>query len=129
MASDKSGNAMDRYPDRLQRLLQVLRGRPAIAASIAVLVAAALLKPLLDAAARDYLPPFITFYPAVVLIRLLGGTRAGLASLGGALVIGCYFWIPPYISFKFDGLGSLYSVICFAVFGGMISVTLGLMRE
>jgi two-component sensor histidine kinase len=120
---------MDRYPDRLQRLLEVLRGRAAIAASIVVLVAAALLKPLLDAAAGDYLPPFITFYPAVVLISLIGGTRAGLVALAAALVVSCYFWIPPYNSFKIDGLGSLYSVIIFAVFGGLISVTLGLMRE
>lgn len=120
---------MARYLDRLQRLLPLLHGRAAAATSVLVFVAAALLKPLLDVAAGDYLPPFITFYPAVVLISLTGGMRLGLIAVAAAVVISSYFWIPPYHSVKILGLVSRYSVVIFAIFGALIATIVGLTRE
>jgi two-component sensor histidine kinase len=115
--------------DQLQRILLLLQGRAATIASVLVFVAAWLLKPLLDAAAGDYLPPFITFYPAVVLISLISGTRFGLVAVAAALVVSSYFWISPYRSFELVGLRSLYSVVTFGIFGALISAIVGVTRE
>ncbi|HEY7689966.1 MAG TPA: HWE histidine kinase domain-containing protein [Dongiaceae bacterium] len=115
--------------DRLQRFVLLLQGRAPTAASVLVFIAAALLKPLLDAGAGAYLPPFITFYPAVVLISLISGPRLGLIAVAAALAVSTYFWISPYHGFALVDLASLYSVITFAVFGALISAIGGVARQ
>jgi len=119
---------MGHYLDQLQRGLLLLRGRAALATSLLVFLAAGILKPLLDAAAGDYLPPFVTFYPAVVVISLISGRRLGFIAVAAAVVISWYFWIPPYHSFKVLALGPLLGIVTFAIFGALLSVIAGVTR-
>jgi two-component sensor histidine kinase len=119
---------MIRYLDRLQRVLPRPGGPAAIAAGVAVFVAAALLKVALDTAAGDNMPPFITFYPAVVLISLISGTRVGLITVAMALAVSWYFWIVPYRSFDVVGLVFFYSIVTFAFFGALVSAIVGVTR-
>jgi two-component sensor histidine kinase len=120
---------MIRYLDRLQRVLPGPGGPAAIAAGVAVFAAAALLKVALDTAAGDNMPPFITFYPAIVLISLISGTRLGLISVAASLVVSSYFWIFPYGSFDIAGPVAVYSVVTFAFFGVLVSAIVGVTRE
>lgn len=120
---------MVRYLDRLQRMLPRPGSTAAIAAGVVVFAAAAFLKVVLDAAAGDIIPPFITFYPAVVLVSLISGTRLGLISVAAALAVSWYFWIVPYGSFDIVDLVSFYAIVTFAIFGVLVSAIVGVTRE
>ena len=120
---------MVRYFDRLQRVLPRPGSPAAIAAGVAVFVLAVLLKMALDAAAGDNMPPFITFYPALVLISLISGTWLSLIGVAAALVLSWYFWFPPYGSFDIAGPVSLSSLITFAISGALVSAIVGVTRE
>ena len=43
----------------------------------------------------EYLPPFLTFYPAVMIVSLVGGLRCGLVALAVALGLASAFILPP----------------------------------
>jgi two-component sensor histidine kinase len=75
------------------------------------------------------MPPFITFYPAIVLISLISGTRIGLISVAAALAVSSYFWIFPYGNFDIAGSVSIYSIVTFALFGALVSAIVGVTRE
>jgi two-component sensor histidine kinase len=83
-----------------ERRLPALGSWQAYWAAGAVLAGCGVLKPGLDALAGQVLPPFITFYPAVMFVSLLAGPRPGFIAAVLSLLIAWYFWIAPYDSFK-----------------------------
>jgi len=115
--------------DRLHRLLLLLRGRGGAVASALIFLIATLLKPLLDVTANDHLPPFITYYPAIVLVSLVSGMQTGVWAVAAAVAISAYFWIFPYYTFETQTISALLSIIVFAVFGILIAATVGLTRD
>jgi two-component sensor histidine kinase len=114
---------------RLQRVLPRPGSLAAMATGVAIFAAAALCKVALDRVADDNMPPFITFYPAVVLISLTSGTRVGLIAVAVALALSWYFWIVPFGSFDIVDWVSFYTIVTFAVFGGLVSAIVGVTRE
>ena len=54
-------------------------------------------------------PPFITYYPAIILAALLGGLGPGVASLVLSSLLAWYFFLPPFGSWEleWDGLFTL----------------------
>jgi PAS domain S-box-containing protein len=59
--------------------------------------------------------PFITFYPAVILAALLGGTESGLVALMLAALSAWCFFVPPGFSSRFEELGLPNPMILFAL--------------
>ena len=72
--------------------------------------------------------PFITFFPAVLVSSVWGGTRSGLTALVLTIIIAGVGWIEPE-----GGLGltimSGASVAAFAVFGGSVVLVAELLRS
>ena len=72
--------------------------------------------------------PFITFFPAVLVSSVWGGTRSGLTALVLTIIIAGVGWIEPG-----GGLGltimSGASVAAFAVFGGSIVLVAEVLRS
>jgi two-component sensor histidine kinase len=64
----------------------------------AVLAAGGLAFPLLSHATGQALPPFITFYPAVVIAALAGGPRIGIAAAAASLAVAWWFFMDDRIS-------------------------------
>jgi Domain of unknown function (DUF4118) len=56
----------------------------------------------LDAVAGEMLPPYITFYPAVVIAALIGGPVVGLAAAAATLLAAWYLWVPPPHTFAIE---------------------------
>jgi two-component sensor histidine kinase len=72
--------------------------------------------------------PFITFFPAVLVSSVWGGTRSGLTALVLTIIVAGVGWIDPD-----GGLGltilSGASVAAFAVFGGSVVLVAELLRS
>ena len=93
-----------------------------------VVVASALLKPLLDHWAGASLPPYITFYPAVALAALLGGPRAGLAAAWVTLMVAWFFYIEPIHSFALVNIAYAMTVLLYLLSASAMGVVVGLSR-
>jgi two-component sensor histidine kinase len=79
------------------------RRRPITAYGLAILlfVAALALRRGVDSGLPPGFP-FLTFFPAVLLATLLGGTRPGLLTALLSGLAAWYFFIPPFVSFALD---------------------------
>jgi PAS domain S-box-containing protein len=74
------------------------------------------------------LPPFITYYPLVVLAALYGGVGPGLVATALAALAVTYFFLPPIGSFAVaEGAGKA-DLICFCVVSVVSSVICGALR-
>jgi two-component sensor histidine kinase len=98
------------------------------AASAALLVAAFAAKLALDALAGEPLPPYIIFYPAVVLTALIGGPRVGLAAAAASLIIAWYVFLPVPYSFTVADRATALSLEIFAVTGALLAFAAGFAR-
>jgi two-component sensor histidine kinase len=78
-------------------------------------------------AALDIVTPYITFFPAVVVVTFLSGRLAGLAVSAVATVVGWYFFIPP-LGFAGEPRAPLSALAFFAV-AALIVVIVGALRE
>ena len=75
------------------------------------------------------LPPYITFYPAVAIVGLLGGFGPGLlATLTAALVTNCCI-LPPQGSFRIATLADALGLAVFSGMGVCLSVVFELYRR
>lgn len=87
----------------LQRFehLQRLRQRPVIGyvVSVAAVAAAGALRIPLSELLSGV--PFITFYPAVAIAAVVGGTRAGILAIVLAAIVADYVALPPAFAFTF----------------------------
>ncbi len=73
------------------------------------------------------LPTWITFYPAVMLVALLGGLGPGLLATATAALAAYYFLLLPE-GFVFKGLVNTFSETVFSCMGVLISVIVGRYR-
>ncbi|RWK13652.1 MAG: hypothetical protein EOR40_32560, partial [Mesorhizobium sp.] len=69
---------------------------------------------------------FLTFYPAILIASLFGGSWAGILVLGLGVTVGSSLWLEPITSPEW-GLGTLVAVLAFLTFGclmiGAVSLT------
>jgi len=90
--------------------------------------ALALLKLLLDVAVGTPVPPFITFYPAVVITSLLCGPAVGIAAAGTTLLLAWYFWLSPVQSFVLADALAVTTVAIYIVTAPLIALIVGTAR-
>lgn len=112
----------------LHRALPAVDSVASYAAAVALIALTALIRPALDAWAGEALPPFITFYPAVVVSALLGGPRVGSIAALGAFFLAWYFWIPELNSFAIRDARAALTLGIFAFNALLLAWTVGLAR-
>jgi two-component sensor histidine kinase len=112
----------------LQRALPRTDSLGAYLAAGAVVALAAAIKFPLDAWAGEPLPPYVTFYPAVVLASLCGGPRVGLATAAAALLLAWYIWLPTFFSFDITGGRTPLTIGIFAFGSALLAWVVGLAR-
>jgi two-component sensor histidine kinase len=113
---------------RLHRFLPRTGSLLAFALSSVAIAFFALSKFLLDAWAGSPVPPFITFYPAVVIASLLGGPSVGLAAAAVTLAFAWFLWIPPAFSFALLDRVSAATVAIYVFTSPLIALAAGLAR-
>lgn len=112
----------------LQRALPRTDSVAAYLSAAAIIITAGLIKLPLDTLAGEPLPPFITFYPALVLASLFGGLRVGLVSAVATLLLAWYIWLPVQYSFVIAGARTPLTLIIYAVSSTMLASVVGLAR-
>jgi len=73
-------------------------------------------------------PPFITFYPTIMLVALMAGLGPGLAATSAAAILAAYFILPPP-GFGIEHLGDAASLALFSGMGVFMSVVASLYRH
>lgn len=91
-----------------------------------LVIAAAFLKPLLERLGGAPMPPYITFYPIVVLAALGGGPVVGVATALVTLAIAWFFF--QAIPFTFTISGSLLTSLVYACTSVFLGWTVGQAR-
>jgi PAS domain S-box-containing protein len=66
--------------------------------------------------------PYITFYPAVMLVAWLGGLGPGLVATALSALLADYFWISPPLTFAIGDLADMLGLLVFSTMGVVISV-------
>lgn len=112
----------------LQRALPRANSFAAYLMAASIVAVATLSKFPLDAWAGEPLPPYITFYPAVVLASLCGGPRVGILTAISTLVLAWYFWIPHFNSFVVAGARSPLMLILYAISANLLAWAVGMAR-
>jgi signal transduction histidine kinase len=87
-----------------------------------MVAAAFLLRVVLTAYAGPGLPTYVTFYPAVMLVAMIGGVWFGL--LGAAMVafLAAYWILPPRGQFAIENLSDAVGLVLFSSMGVFLSV-------
>ncbi len=98
------------------------------AIALVCIALAGLAHPPLDAVAGEPLPPFITFYPAVVLSALAGGWRIGVAAAVITLLLAWYFFTPDYFSFTISGARTPLTLLIYAISATFLGWVVGQAR-
>jgi two-component sensor histidine kinase len=117
--------------DRLSQFARTLPRLGSLASylsAILVISIAALVKLPLDALAGQPLPPYITFYPAVVIAGLLGGPRVGIGAGLVTLAIAWLFFLPPTLNFTVISPATSLTVGIYALTSTSIGAIVGLSR-
>jgi two-component sensor histidine kinase len=115
-------------------LIQVQRALPRAGSFVAFLTAggiiavATIIKFPLDTLAGEPLPPFITFYPAVVLAALCGGLRVAFTAATATLLLAWYLWLPHVFSFELSDARTSLTLIIYAVSSALLAWSVGLAR-
>ena len=65
--------------------------------------------------------PFITYFPAVVIASLLGGTRSGLTTAGCGALFAWYLVAPPQLSFAVENRSFLVGLAVYLLSTGLIA--------
>lgn len=98
------------------------------AAASAAILGAAAAKPLIDMIMGAPAPPYITFYPAVVIAALAGGPRIGLISAGVAVLAAWYFFLPEQASWRFADRPTAMLALTFALTSTFLGWVVGRAR-
>jgi two-component sensor histidine kinase len=91
-----------------------------------LIIAAALLKPLLERLSDEPLPPYITFYPIVVLAALAGGPVVGVTTALVTLAVAGYLF--QSIPFSFSISGHTLTALVYACTSVFLGWTVGKAR-
>ncbi len=112
----------------LQHALPRIGSLGAYAAAVAIVVGATLLKFFLDTLAGEAMPPYITYFPALVLASLCGGPRVGLVTAAATLAFAWYFWLPVQGSFVISGARTPLTLGFYAVSAALLAWVIGMAR-
>jgi two-component sensor histidine kinase len=112
----------------LQRALPRVGSLAAYVAAAAIVAIATLIKFPLDEWAGEALPPYITFYPALVIASLCGGPRIGFLTAAATLLLAWYLWLPVQYSFIIAGARTPLTLGIYAVSSTMLAWVVGLAR-
>jgi PAS domain S-box-containing protein len=100
-----------------------------IAFAAVVVAAAFLLMRLLERRVGIGLPPFITFLPAVMIVAMFFGFRAGLFATSLSVLLADYWIFPPVGQMKIARASDAISLVVFACMGIFVSVVAGRYRR
>lgn len=112
----------------LRRFLPAPSGWAAWLLATVFVVAAGAVKPPLDALVGENLPPYITFYPAVVIAALIGGPAVGLAAAAATFFVAWYLWIPTLQSFAVPALATTVTLALYAFTSSLLAWLVGSAR-
>lgn len=115
--------------EQLHRSLPRAGSPYAFVLSAVVIAVCVLLKILMDDWVGTAVPPYISFYPAVVVASLLGGPIVGLATGAVTLFLAWYFWIAPGFSFALFDRQAAATIAIYTVTAPMIALTVGAARH
>ncbi len=90
--------------------------------ALAVVVAAYLLRVGIDNGLGVVLPPYFTFYPAIMFAAVLGGLRPGLFATALSVLTIDLLIFPPAYSFKIANFADLVAIFLFVLIGVFISI-------
>jgi two-component sensor histidine kinase len=90
------------------------RGQAIAATGVAV---ASLLRLLMDPYVAGV--PFITYFPATVVVSVWGGSLAGISTLVAGGAIAAFFWLTPGYTFLVSG-NSIGALVAFFVLGSLM---------
>ncbi|HET9230664.1 MAG TPA: sensor histidine kinase [Vitreimonas sp.] len=112
----------------LQRALPRANSFGAYLTAAAIVAVATLIKFPLDTLAGELLPPYITYYPALVLASLCGGPRIGFVTAAATLLLAWYIWLPVQYTFEIAGTRTPLTIGIYAVSSAMLAWVIGLAR-
>ena len=112
----------------LQRGLPRANSSGAYFAAAIIVAVATLIKFPLDAWAGETLPPYITYYPALVLATLCGGPRVGFVTAAATLLLAWYIWLPDQLSFTISGSRTPLTIGIYAISSALLAWVIGLAR-
>jgi signal transduction histidine kinase/CheY-like chemotaxis protein len=97
--------------------------RPFARYAMAVVVVAAsfLLRSFLVQGLGLAMPPFITFFPAIIIVAVLAGLGPGLLATALAALVADYYILPPY-GFGIASISDAVALVLFATMGLLISL-------
>lgn len=72
--------------------------------------------------------PYVTFFPAILIASIWGGTRAGLTTLVLGWLVTSAFWLHPSGEPSLDG-AVFWKAAAFVVFGGLLLICAGMLRD
>ena len=87
--------------------------------AVVVVAAAFLLRYVLVRGLGLAMPPFITFFPAIIIVAVLAGLWPGLLATALAALVADLFILPPF-SFAILDISGVIALILFATMGAMI---------
>jgi PAS domain S-box-containing protein len=90
--------------------------------AVVVVIAAFLLRQTLVLRFHLELPPFITFYPAVMVVSLLCGFLPGLLATALSSIFAAFWVLPPLRQFKIANTSDAVAVALFLVMGVIIAL-------
>ncbi|HTW78790.1 MAG TPA: PAS domain-containing protein [Terracidiphilus sp.] len=97
------------------------RALPRYALAVVAVGAAFAIRFPIQHAVGSNLPPFFTFYPAVILTAILAGFGPGLAATGLSVLCADYFLLPPYGRFGVQTASDTLLLSFFLLLGVFIS--------
>lgn len=112
----------------LQRALPRTNSLGAYLTASGIITFATVIKFPLDALAGELLPPYITYYPALVLAALCGGPRIGFLTGAATLLLAWYIWLPEPYSFAVSGTRTPLTIGIYAISAALLAWVIGLAR-
>ncbi len=112
----------------LQRALPRTGSAAAYITAAGVVAVATLIKFPLDDLTGEALPPFITYYPAVVLAALCGGLRVGFVTAAATLLLAWFLWLSQLDSVAIIGAHTTLTLVIYGVGSAMLVWVVGLAR-
>ncbi|GFO58382.1 hypothetical protein GMST_07070 [Geomonas silvestris] len=97
--------------------------------AVALVTLAVLLRYALMHLVGGGLPPFFTFYPAVMIAALVGGPGPGVAATLASACIVSFYYLAPHFSFDVDSVRDLLSIALFLGMGIFMSLVAGRYRH
>jgi len=116
----------------------ILNGRPiawpragstaAWVISFGLVAAGFVAKPVLENALGERLPPYIMFFPPVIVSALLGGPQIGLAATAISVTLTWYFFLPAYHSFADKSSSAVVALVMYATLSSFLAWIVGKAR-